>query len=187
MKSPVARGAVLALTALAAGCAVAPLPNTVPMRGQSPLEQAWDVSDCKAEISYQTHYSPTDSPLGNWFQSLFFWGTSGAALGAAITGWPTPAVIVTGPGPTVVPSVTAQTSEGVIAGAAAGAIPGTALAWGGQSRFERGWVACMEAKGYSIAPPEAPRSSVAPTGSSPGPPADGTPLPPAEGAASPSR
>ena len=118
MNSRRARVAVLAVIALATGCAVAPLPKTVPMRGQSALEQAWDVSDCKAEISYQTHYSPTDSPLGNWFQALFFWGTSGAALGAAITGWPTPAVIVTGPGPTVVPSVTAQTSEGVIAGAA---------------------------------------------------------------------
>src|SRR5262249_47565811 len=147
----------------------------------------WDVSDCKAEISYQTHYSPTDSPLANWFQSLFFWGTSGAALGAAITGWPTPAVIVTGPGPTVVPSVTAQTSEGVIAGAAAGAIPGTALAWGGQSRFERGWVACMEAKGYAIAPPEAPGSPVAPAGSSPRPITEGAAPPLADSTAPPPR
>ena len=131
---------------------MAPLPSTVPLRGQSELEHAWDVSDCKAEVSYQTHYSPTDSPLANWFQSAFFWSTSGAALGAAITGWPTPAVLVTGPQTSVVPPVSAATSEGVIAGAGAGAITGTAVSWTGQPRFERGWVACMEAKGYAIAP-----------------------------------
>lgn len=161
MRSWLARIAVLALVTLGAGCSVVPLPKTMPMRGQTPRDQVWDVSDCQAEVAYQTHYSPTDSPLGNWFQKMFFWGVSGAALGAAITAFPTPAVLATFPSSTAVPTVTVQASEGVIAGAGAGAITGTALSWSGQPRFERGWVACMEAKGYALAPPAG--------GSAPGP------------------
>ena len=171
-----ARIAVLGIVTLGTGCSVVPLPRTVPMRGQTAREHVWDVSDCKAEVAYQTHYSPTDSPLGNWFQKIFFWGTSGAALGAAITGWPTPAVVATGPGATAVPTVTAEASEGVIAGAGAGAITGTALSWSGQSRFERGWVACMESKGYALAPSEG--GSGPGRSSSPGqPPGDAAPPP----------
>ena len=46
------------------------------------------MKDCQAEAGYRTHYSPTDSPLGNLFQKLFFWGTAGAALGGTIDGFP---------------------------------------------------------------------------------------------------
>jgi hypothetical protein len=94
--------AVIAVTvaALLAGCAsgtlesvgslgsVTRLPAVVALEGQSAADQEWDVKDCKAEAGYKTHYSPTDSPLGNLFQKIFFWGTAGAALGGTIDGFP---------------------------------------------------------------------------------------------------
>jgi hypothetical protein len=140
MRPPLARIAALASAALLAGCSVVPLPKSTAARGQSPRDEAWDVKDCQAEAAYQTHYSPTDSPLANWFQKMFFWGIAGASLGGLITGLPT--------------SVASQASEGLIAGAGAGGITGTALSWSGQTRFERAWAACMESRGYTVSPPE---------------------------------
>ncbi len=136
MRSPLARIAALASAALLAGCSVVPLPKSTAARGQSPRDQDWDVKDCQAEAGYRTGYSPTDSPLANFFQKVFFWGTAGAAVGGLITGLPA--------------SVSSQASEGLIAGAGAGGITGTALSWSGQTRFERAWGACMESRGYTV-------------------------------------
>jgi len=138
MRSPLARIAALASAALLAGCSVVPLPKSTAARGQSPRDQDWDVKDCQAEAGYRTGYSPTDSPLANFFQKVFFWGTAGAAVGRLITGLPA--------------SVSSQASEGLIAGAGAGGITGTALSWSGQTRFERAWGACMESRGYTVVP-----------------------------------
>lgn len=153
-----ARRAVLALAlaGLAGGCAsviavahVTPLPPVTPLRQQSAADQEWDIKDCQAEAGYQTGYSPTDSPLANLFQKVFFWGTAGASLGGLITGLPT--------------TVESQASEGLIAGAGAGGIAGTAQSLGGQDRYERAWAACMTAKGYAVEPraPAAPTPSAA--------------------------
>ena len=138
MRWPLARIAALASAALLAGCTVVPLPKSTAARGQSPRDQDWDVKDCQAEAGYRTGYSPTDSPLANFFQKVFFWGTAGAAVGGLITGLPA--------------SVSSQASEGLIAGAGAGGITGTALSWSGQTRFERAWGACMESRGYTVVP-----------------------------------
>lgn len=138
MRSQLARIAALVSVALLTGCSVVPLPKTAATQGQSPRDQDWDVRDCQAEAGYQTGYSPADSPLANWFQKMFFWGTAGASLGGLITGFPA--------------SVSSQASEGLIAGAGAGGITGTALSWSGQPRFERAWAACMESRGYTVAP-----------------------------------
>jgi hypothetical protein len=144
--------AVIAVgAALVAGCAsgtlepvrslgsVTRLPAVVALEGQSPSDQEWDVKDCKAEAGYRTHYSPTDSPLGNLFQKIFFWGTAGAALGGTIDGFPV-----------IVDSSTAST--GLLAGASAGGATGAALSASGQSRYERAWAACVRARGYALDP-----------------------------------
>ena len=144
-------GAVIGLAAavLLAGCAsgtlepmrslgsVTRLPSVVALEGQSPSDQEWDVKDCQAEAGYKTHYSPTDSPLGNLFQKLFFWGTAGAALGGTIDGFPG-----------IVDASTAST--GLIVGASAGGVTGAALSVSGQSQYERAWAACVRARGYAI-------------------------------------
>jgi hypothetical protein len=143
--------AVIAVTvaALLAGCAsgtlesvgslgsVTRLPAVVALEGQSAADQEWDVKDCKAEAGYKTHYSPTDSPLGNLFQKIFFWGTAGAALGGTIDGFPA-----------VVGESTAST--GLLAGASAGGATGVALSVSGQSLYERAWAACVRARGYAV-------------------------------------
>ena len=129
---------IAALVALLTGCSVVPLPKTAATQGQSARDQDWDVRDCQAEAGYRAGYSPTDSPLGNFFQKVFFWGTAGAAVGGLITGLPA--------------SVASQASEGLIAGAGAGGITGTVKSWSGQTRFERAWVACMESRGYTVVP-----------------------------------
>jgi hypothetical protein len=97
-------------------------------------------------MGYQTGYSPNDSPLANWFQKLFFWGASGAAVGGTIMLFPA-AAGVTVTGPTLMSS---PIGEAVVAGAGAGAIAGTLLSLSGQTRFERAWMACMESRGYTI-------------------------------------
>jgi hypothetical protein len=156
----VIRDAVIAVVAAAllAGCAsgtlepvwslgsVTRLPAVVALEGQRPSDQEWDVKDCQAEAGHKTHYSPTDSPLGNLFQKVFFWGTAGAAVGGTIDGFP---VIVDASTP----------STGLIVGASAGGVTGAALSVSGQSRYERAWAACVRARGYSIpeAMPSAPR------------------------------
>ena len=154
-------GAVVAVAAAAllAGCAsgtlesvrslgsVTRLPSVVALEGQSAADQEWDVKDCQAEAGYKTHYSPTDSPLGNLFQKIFFWGTAGAAVGGTINGFPG---IVDASTPSV----------GLIAGAAAGGTTGAALSASGQSRYERAWAACVRARGYALeaeAMPSTPR------------------------------
>jgi hypothetical protein len=147
----VIHGAVIGLAAavLLAGCAsgtlepvrslgsVTRLPSVVALEGQSPSDREWDVKDCQAEAGYTTHYSPTDSPLGNVFQKLFFWGTAGAALGGTIDGFPG---IVDASTP----------SAGLIAGASAGGVTGAVLSVSGQSRYERAWAACVRARGYAL-------------------------------------
>jgi hypothetical protein len=47
-------------------------------------------------------------------------------------------------------STASTASDGLIAGAGAGAIDGLALSASGSSRFEREWIACMESRGYRI-------------------------------------
>jgi hypothetical protein len=147
----VIHGAVIGLAAavLVAGCtsgtlesvralgSVTRLPAVVALEGQSAADQEWDVKDCRAEAGYRTHYSPTDSPLGNLFQKLFFWGTAGAALGGTIDGFPG-----------IINSSTAST--GLIAGASAGGATGAALSASGQSRYERAWAACVRSRGYAV-------------------------------------
>lgn len=144
-------GAVIAVAAAAllTGCAsgtlesvrslgsVTRLPSVVALEGQSPSDREWDVKDCQAEAGYTTHYSPTDSPLGNVFQKLFIWGTAGAALGGTIDGFPG---IVDASTP----------SAGLISGASAGGVTGAALSVSGQSRYERAWAACVRARGYAL-------------------------------------
>jgi hypothetical protein len=142
--------ATLGAVALIAGCSVVPLPKSMAVRGQTPREQDWDVKDCQAEAGYQTGYSPTDSPLANWFQRLFFWGTAGAATGIGVMTIPAGAG-VTVSGPTLMSS---PAGEAMVAGAGAGAITGTALSWSGQQRFERTWMACMESRGYTVVQPQ---------------------------------
>lgn len=134
---------------VAAGCAssaidsarsfasVQPLPSVTALEGQKASDQEWDVKDCQAEAGYRTSYSPTDSPLANIFQKLFFWGTAGAAVGGTIDGFPT-----------IVDQSTAST--GLIVGASTGGATGAALSIGGPSRYERAWAACMRAKGYGV-------------------------------------
>lgn len=116
---------------------VRPLPAVAPLAGQSPADLDWDVRDCQAEAGHQTNYSPTDSPLGNFFQKLFFWGTAGAAVGGTFTGFPV-----------IVDESTAST--GLIVGSSTGAATGTALSVGSQRRYEDAWIACMTARGYAV-------------------------------------
>jgi len=141
--SPRAPLAVVAAILLS-GCAVVPLPSSDALLGQSPRQHAWDVSQCQAEAAGQARYIPTSSPLANFFAKVFFWGVAGASLGGLITGFP--AAIVTG---TSI-SASSEISSGVIAGAGAGGIVGTVESWSGQERFERAWVACMDAHGYAV-------------------------------------
>jgi hypothetical protein len=144
--------AALALTAavcLLAGCASDPteslrafasvkrLPDATALAGQSRDDQQWDVRDCQAEAGHRTLYSPKDSPMGNLFQKLFFWGTAGAALGGTVDGFPI-----------IVNQSTAST--GLIVGASTGGAAGAALSLGGQSRYEAAWATCMRARGYSV-------------------------------------
>jgi hypothetical protein len=147
LRAAVAGTTVLVLV-LAAGCAVVPLPKTLAMRDQGSREQDWDVKDCQAEAGYQTGYSPEHSPLLNWFQRLFFWSTTGAATGFGVM------TVAAGAGATVTGStfISSPIGEAVVAGAGAGAITGTLLSWSGQPRFERAWIACMQARGYTIVP-----------------------------------
>jgi hypothetical protein len=141
---------ILVVVALVAGCTVAPLPKTMAEHDQSPREQDWDVKNCEAEAGYQTGYSPADSPLVNWFQRLFFWSTAGAATGLGIM------TVAAGAGATVSgPTfMSSPVGDAIVAGAGAGAITGTVLSLSGQPRFERAWIACMEAHRYTIVPPE---------------------------------
>src|SRR5262245_55024046 len=131
-------GAVGVAASLAA-CSVVPLPASTALRGQGEREQSWDIQDCRAEAGYQARYSPGDSPLGNFFQKMFFWGASGAAVGGLITGFP--ASIPQGPA-----------TDGLIAGASAGGVAGTVDSLTGQRRFEQAYTGCMQSKGYAVAP-----------------------------------
>lgn len=147
--------ACLVAAAVLSGCSVAsvaPLPQAVAARDQSDRERAWDVWNCKAEAGYDTGYNPTDSPLANFVQKVFFWGTAGAAFGGLITGFPT--------------SVASTASDGLIAGASAGGVTGALVGFGSEARFERAWVACMEAHGYAVPlyrPVWAPTDGAAPS------------------------
>jgi len=111
----------------------------VAQQGQSPRDQAWDIRDCQAEAGYRTNYSPTDSPLGNLSQKVFFWGAAGAALGGVVGGLPTAVG-------------SSEASTGLIVGASTGGAAGAAASLSGQARYERAWAACMEARGYAVVP-----------------------------------
>ncbi len=142
----------LALAGVLGGCAlspldsarsfasVTPLPKVTALQAQSPRDQAWDVADCRAEAGSRTNYSPTDSPMANMFRNVFFFGTSGAALGGTVDGFP----VLVG---------SSEASTGLIVGASTGGAAGAAASWKGQSRYERAWAQCIESRGYAIAPP----------------------------------
>ena len=159
--SPWAPLAAVAVAILLSGCAVVPLPNTAALREQSPREHAWDESKCEAEAAAEARYIPTSSPLANFFAKVFFWSVAGASLGGLITGFP--AAVVTG---TAV-NASCEISYGVIAGAGAGAIVGTVESWSGQERFERAWIACMEAHGYAVTREVAADAAGAPSWATP--------------------
>lgn len=146
----VGRAAVVLATAAAlAGCAsdaldsvrafgsVKKLPPVTALQGQSAWDQQWDVKDCQAEAGYKTNYSPTDSPMANLFQKIFFWGTAGAAVGGTASGFPG-----------IVDTSTAST--GLIVGSSVGGATGTALSFNGQSSYERAWAACIQSRGYQV-------------------------------------
>lgn len=126
----------LAAVLLAAGCSVARLPETQALREQTETQRRLDAADCKAEVGYRTNYNGDDSPLANGLRNVFVLGTSGAAVGGLLTGFPG--------------TVAGTASDGLIAGAGAGGIAGSALSVNGRSRFERAWIACMESRGYRI-------------------------------------
>lgn|SRR5262245_12572905 len=156
----------LGLAALLAGCAsgpidslrtyasVTPLPPVIALQGQSPRDRDWDDRDCRAEAGYKTNYSPTDSPMANLFQKIFFWGTAGASLGGTIDGFPTVIASTTLP--------TSQASTGLLVGASTGGAVGAVTSWKGQTRYERAWAACIESRGYGIVSPGMPPPPAAP-------------------------
>jgi hypothetical protein len=126
-----------------AGCAttqrvvhVGTLPRTTAAQEQSETQHRLDAIDCKAEMGVATNYNGDDSPLANALRNLFVLGTSGAALGGLVTGLPV--------------STESTATEGLIAGAGAGAIAGGALSLDGRGRFERAYVACMLSRGYRV-------------------------------------
>ncbi|HEY7653717.1 MAG TPA: hypothetical protein VIG07_12935 [Methylomirabilota bacterium] len=133
-------GLTLAAAVLVSGCAVAKLPEATALQGQTSTRQRLDIADCKAEVGYRTNYNGDDSALANAIRNVFFFGTSGAAVGGLVTGLPI--------------TTESTASEGLIAGAGAGAIAGGAVSadpgLGGFSRFEREWIACMESRGYRV-------------------------------------
>jgi hypothetical protein len=131
-----AAGLALAVALLGPACAVARLPEVTALREQTPEQQRLDVADCKAEVAYRTNYNGDDSQLANALRNVFVLGASGAAVGGLFTGLPA--------------TVASTASDGLIAGAAAGGVAGTAVSVGGLSRFERAWIACMEGRGYRV-------------------------------------
>src|SRR5574337_1146168 len=105
----------LLLAAVLAGCSVAPLPRAQPLREQSARDQKWDAQECREDAEEASGYDSTNSPGANLLAKLFFWGTAGAAFGGAITGLPR--------------TVAGPATEGLVAGAGAGAITGGTHAW----------------------------------------------------------
>lgn len=145
------RPAAIVLAALLAGCAVAPLPRTQALREQSPRDQKWDALECREDAEDVSGYDSTNSPGANLLAKLFFWSTAGAALGGSITGIPR--------------TVDGPATEGLVAGAGAGAIAGGAHGWiTRRGRFEQAYAQCMEARGYQLLPkvPPAPPSDPVP-------------------------
>jgi hypothetical protein len=145
-KSP----ATIVLAALLAGCAVAPL-KAQALRDQSPRDQKWDALECREDAEDASGYDSANSPGANLLARLFFWGTAGAALGGSITGIPR--------------TVDGPATEGLVAGAGAGAMAGGAHGWmSRRSRFELAYAQCMEARGYRLLPktPPAPPSHPVP-------------------------
>lgn len=139
----------LLLSGLLAGCSVAPLPRAQALREQSPRDQKWDAEECREDAEDASGYDSTNSPGANLLANLFFWSAAGAAVGGSITGIPR--------------TIQGPATEGLIAGAGAGAIAGGAYAWTTrQGKFEAAFVKCMEARGYMLvhktppAPPPAP-------------------------------
>jgi hypothetical protein len=142
----------LGLAAAINGCASSPVtrfvhvnppPRVTALAGQTPRDQQWDITDCQAEAGSRTDYNPSDSPFANLLRRVFFWGTSGAALGGTVEGG----------FPTVIDE--SEASTGLIVGASAGGAVGAATSWTGSSRYERAWVSCMESRAYRVEPPEA--------------------------------
>ena len=137
------RTALVLLAAALAGCAttervvhVGKLPPTTAAQDQSETRHRLDSIDCKAEMGVATNYNGDDSPLANVLRNIFVLGTSGAALGGLVTGLPV--------------STESTATEGLIAGAGAGAIAGGALGLDGRGRLGRADGACMERRGYRV-------------------------------------
>ena len=133
----------LLLAALLAGCSVALLPRTQALRDQSPRDQKWDVEECREDAEDVSGFDSTNSPGANLLAKLFFWSTAGAAVGGTITGIPR--------------TIQGPATEGLIAGAGAGAIAGGVYGWSTrQNKFEQAFVKCMEGRGYTVAPKAPP-------------------------------
>jgi hypothetical protein len=127
----------LLLSGLLAGCSVAPLPRAQALREQSPRDQKWDAEECREDAEDASGYDSTNSPGANLLANLFFWSTAGAALGGSITGIPR--------------TIQGPATEGLIAGAGAGAIAGSVHGWTTRrDKFEQGFIQCMEARGYML-------------------------------------
>ena len=136
----------LLLATLLAGCSAAPLPRVQAMRDQSPRDQKWDVEECREDAEDVSGYDSTNSPGANLLAKLFFWSTAGAAVGGTITGIPG--------------TIQGPATEGLVAGAGAGAIAGGVHGWmSRQGKFERAFVQCMEARGYQVLPKAPPAPS----------------------------
>lgn len=131
------RGRVLLAVPILAGCAVAPLPAATALRNQTARDQAWDRKECRWEAQRASNYDPAHSPLVNFIQDVFFWGTAGAALGGTLTGFPAAAG--------------GEATEGLVAGAGAGGLVAGGRAVRGREGFERAYVACLESRGYAVA------------------------------------
>ncbi|HEU4440006.1 MAG TPA: hypothetical protein VFT36_12205 [Methylomirabilota bacterium] len=126
-----------------AGCAetrrvvhVGALPATAAGPQRTETQHRLDAIDCKAEMGVATNYNGDESPLANFLRNVFTLGAGGAALGGLVTGLPV--------------STESTATEGLIAGAGAGAIAGGAWSVNARGRFERAYVACMESRGYRV-------------------------------------
>ena len=127
----------LVLVSLAAGCAVVRIPEVTGLKGQSPNDQEWDVKECRWEAQRLSHYDPNHSPVVNFIEDVFFWGTAGAAVGGTLTGFPA--------------STAGEATEGLIVGAGAGGIAAGVQVFRGRQGFERAFQACLESRGYTVA------------------------------------
>ena len=126
----------LALVAALAGCAGTPLPETLPLLGQRPPQEAWDSRTCAWHAQDLSGYDRELSPPENDVVELFTHGRLARSergdAGAVI--WPTAdlATIAASPG---------------------GTVPGELLGRGGRKRFDQAYQQCMTQRGYEVSGP----------------------------------